>query len=103
MMFPYINDVNEGRLFDSLAINLYDLYAEVRTDTDGYFKQSDLISEVRSAKWNPAIREGEFERAYPDAMLLSNTCDISADNPRTVNTKQSIFAPVINFREYLHE
>jgi hypothetical protein len=36
-------------------------------------------------------------------MLLSKTCDINPDNPRKTNTKQSIFAPIFNFREYLHD
>jgi hypothetical protein len=70
-------------------------------DTHAYFKQSDLIAEVRSPQWNSAT--GEFERIYSDSMLLSNTCDVNPDNPRITNTKQSIFAPIVNFREYLHD
>ena len=70
-------------------------------DTHPYFKQSDLIAEIRFPQWN-AVTE-EFERTYTDSMLLSNTCDVNPDNPRITNTKQSIFAPIVNFREYLHD
>ena len=68
---------------------------------DNYFKQSDLIAEVKSPLLNTV--SGEYERVYVDSMLLSNTCDVSSGNPRIINTKQSIFAPIFNFREYLND
>jgi len=106
----YLTSSEKDRLKEGLSqfspenVELDIVYSNFYSDnTNTYFKQSDLIAEIRAPKWNPDIGEGEFERFYPDGMLLSNTCDVSSDNPRTINTKQSIFAPIINFREYLRD
>jgi hypothetical protein len=72
-------------------------------DNVDFFRQSDLIAEVRSANWNADFEGGEFERSYTDSMLLSNTCDVNDQNKRPINIKESVFAPVVNFREYLRD
>lgn len=64
-----------------------------------YFMQSDLIKEIRVSKWDD--ERAEFQKGYTDAIIISNTCDISFENKRDVNTKQCLFAPLVDFNEYL--
>lgn len=66
-----------------------------------YFMQSDLVKEIRVAKWND--EKAIYEKVYTDAIIISNTCDISYDNKREINTKQCLFAPLIDFNEYLKD
>lgn len=66
-----------------------------------YFMQSDLVKEIRVAKWND--EKAIYEKVYTDAIIISNTCDISYDNKRDINTKQCLFAPLIDFNEYLKD
>lgn len=64
-----------------------------------YFMQSDIIKEIRFAFWNP--ENAIYEKEYPDAIIVSNTCDISYSNKRDVNIKQCLLAPIIDLNEYL--
>ena len=66
-----------------------------------YFKQSDLIREIRLAHWNN--EKAEFQKGYTDAIIISNTCDISFENKHEINTKQCLFAPLIDFKEYVSD
>ena len=105
---PYLVDPDKSRLRDALKqftpeqrgkeINYSDFY---RDYTHNYFLQSDLIREVRFAKWNEGT--SLYDKAYTDAIIVSNTCDISEENNHELNCKQCLFAPVIDFNEYLDE
>jgi hypothetical protein len=64
-----------------------------------YFMQSDLIKEIRLAIWDD--KKAIYEKVYVDAIIVSNTCDISFENKHDVNTKQCLFAPLVDFKEYL--
>lgn len=66
-----------------------------------YFMQSDLIKEIRMSVWNDDI--SNYEKGYSDAIIISNTCDISNDNKHELNKKQCLFAPVIDFNEYISD
>ena len=70
-----------------------------RSYDHAYFMQSDLIKEIRVSKWDD--ESTQFQKGYTDAIIISNTCDISFENKRDVNTKQCLFAPLIDFNEYL--
>ena len=63
------------------------------------FMQSDLVKEVRLPVWNDV--NAVFDKGYTDAIILSNTCDISPSNEHDLNTKQCLFAPIINLNDYL--
>lgn len=64
-----------------------------------YFKQSDLVYQIRY----PHLNENtfEFEKYYTTAIILSNTCDISDDNTHTLNKKQCVLAPIIELDLYI--
>lgn len=64
-----------------------------------YFKQSDLVYQIRY----PHLNEDnfEFEKYYTTAIVLSNTCDISDENPHNLNKKQCVLAPVIELSTYV--
>ncbi len=65
----------------------------------GYLMQGDLLHEVKLVDWD--AEHEEYESGYIPAMLLSNTCDITPENARSVNSKQSVFAPMVPFEEYM--
>ncbi len=102
----YLVDAEKARLKQALSqftvdergneINYSNFY---RDYNHAYFMQSDLIKEIRIGNWNE--EKGEFQKAYTDAIIISNTCDISFENKRDVNTKQCLFAPLLDFNEYL--
>ena len=63
--------------------------------------QSDLVKEIRIAHWQDG--PNQFQKAYTNAIIISNTCDISFDNKRNLNVKQCLFAPLLDFNMYLKE
>ncbi|MDZ4758628.1 MAG: hypothetical protein SGJ10_10915 [Bacteroidota bacterium] len=64
------------------------------------FLQSDLIKEIRYANWNN--ENSIYEKEYINAIIISNSCDISFQNEHSYNIKQCLFAPLIDFNEYLN-
>ena len=64
-----------------------------------FYKILDLVKEIRVSKWND--EKAIYEKVYTDAIIVSNTCDISFENKHDVNTKQCLFAPLVDFKEYL--
>lgn len=69
-------------------------------ENSNYFRQSDLVREIRY----PFLNENyEYEKKYSDAVILSNTCDISDENPHSLNKKQAVFAPIINLELLVEE
>ena len=105
---PYLTSPEKSRLKEGLEqffpenstkeIKYDNFYQD---DTDSYFKQSDLIAEVRFPEWDETHRQ--YNALYGDAMLLSNTCDINPVNQRNANSKESLFAPIIDLPEYLSD
>lgn len=72
-----------------------------KTHQFDYFLQSDLVKEIRIASWNE--EQANFDKKYTDAIIISNTCDISLENEHDVNQKQCLFAPLINFNNYIND
>lgn len=105
-IFPaYLADGGKGRLKEALEqfapehrgkeIN-YDSFYKVYDHP--YFMQSDLLREIRMSHWNDS--EGNYVKNYTDAIIISNTCDISSDNEHKANSKQCLFAPLLDFAAY---
>ncbi|QQS29392.1 MAG: hypothetical protein IPM47_00090 [Sphingobacteriales bacterium] len=104
----YLVNEEKARLRDALKqftvdkkgkeIDYTDFY---KTYGHAYFMQSDLVKEIRMSFWNE--ESSVFEKAYPDAIIISNTCDISFGNKHNINSKQCLFAPLIDFNEYIHD
>jgi hypothetical protein len=104
----YLVDEEKSRLKNALRqftvdekgkeINYADFY---KSYGHAYFMQSDLVKEIRMSLWN---EEGAvFEKAYSDAIIISNTCDISFENKHSIKSKQCLFAPLIDFNEYIRD
>lgn len=66
-----------------------------------FFLQGDLILEVRFPHFNP--KDFSFEKAYTNAVIMSNTCDISSENNRALNQKECLLAPIIKLNGYLDQ
>lgn len=62
------------------------------------FLQGDLLPSMRVPIWNSET--GMFEKRYTTALLLSNTCDIAADENARPIDKQIMLAPVTNASSY---
>ncbi len=63
-----------------------------------YFMQADLLREIRMSNWNE--QDSTFHKVYPEAIIVSNTCDISADNSHKAHPKQCLFAPIMDFSAF---
>jgi hypothetical protein len=104
----YLVDPDKSRLRDALKqfipeekrneINYSNFY---RNYQHAYFMQSDLIKEIRVAKWDD--ESASYKKGYTDAIIISNTCDISFENKQELNVKQCLFAPLIDFNLYLED
>jgi hypothetical protein len=67
----------------------------------GHFMQADLLKEIRVAIWNEPTTS--FNKGYTNAIIISNTCDISYANKRDLSTKECLFAPLVDFQKYLSD
>jgi len=109
---PYLTSDQKSRLKDSLSQfsihrgsensnNEVDYNNFTTKQHSDYFKQSDLIYEIRYPHLNEETVE--FEKYYTTAIILSNTCDISSENLHILNKKQSILAPVIDLNCFIED
>ena len=104
----YLVEAEKGRLKEALVqftqdkkgvdIDYRDFF---KSYNHSYFLQSDLLREIRSATWDDS--QAEYYKVYNDAIIVSNTCDLSFDNKRALNQKECLFAPLIDFSEYLKD
>jgi hypothetical protein len=72
-----------------------------RNHQSSFFLQSDLIKEIRFASWDEDT--AEYIKSYTDAIIISNTCDLSFENKRDLNVKECLFAPLLDFNLYLED
>lgn len=63
-----------------------------------YFMQGDMLNSVRIVDWDEEI--DDYYSGFSSVMLISNTCDVTQENERSLNYKQSLLAPVISVEEY---
>jgi hypothetical protein len=73
--------------------NMSNIYANSPPD---YWMQGDIFKDIDY----PYYVDGKYEIAKTDAMLISNTCDVSLDNMRDFYTSQLAFVPVANLQSY---
>ncbi|MFV8334109.1 hypothetical protein [Flavobacterium sp. GSP14] len=109
---PYLTSDQKSRLKDSLSQFSIQRGAEnpnaeldynnfTNNQFCNYFKQSDLVYEIRYPHLNEETVE--FEKYYTTSIILSNTCDISNENSHTLNRKQSILAPIIDLNSFIED
>jgi hypothetical protein len=103
---PYLTSTEKERLQNALKQfypdnrgNEIDYTKFYKTYQHEYFMQADLLKEIRLAIWDePATT---YNKGYTDAIIISNTCDISFENKRDVGAKECLFAPIVDFQQYL--
>ena len=61
--------------------------------------QSDLVHSVPGIDWDTQTKQ--FISGYIPALLISNSCDVTVENDRSVNNKEALFAPIIPLDNYL--
>ncbi|SDH70726.1 hypothetical protein SAMN05421827_1415 [Pedobacter terrae] len=103
----YLTNEAKGRLQEALEqfypanrteISYDDFYKDYGYE---YFMQGDILKEIRSAHWDKD--NASYQKSYPDALVLTNTCDISFENNRNINPKQCLFAPLLKLDDYLED
>ena len=65
------------------------------------FLQGDLLQGMRLPYWN--AEQGSYEKKYAPALLLSNSCDLAADENARSITKEVMLAPVINAANFFQK
>lgn len=105
---PYLVEGDKARLKNALKqftienrgkeINYDDFF---KSYGHFYFMQADLVREIRMSLWDDS--NAVFHKVYTDALIISNTCDISFDNKHDLNSKQCLLAPLVDFNEYLSD
>lgn len=106
---PYLTSIEKGRLESSLSqfhsvdigtkdINYSSFYAE---NAPEYLMQGDILHSVKIVDWDDET--SDYYSGFSSAMIISNTCDLSTENKRSVNIKQSLVAPVLSLREYFED
>lgn len=101
----YLHDLSKNRIRNALsqfskegAIDYSDFYSSKK---QSFLMQSDLLHSVQGIMWNED--SGNVESAYNPAMLISNSCDITLENIRSINKKDALFAPVTLLEEYVDD
>lgn len=77
------------------SLNYNNFYKLTQLD---YFMQGDLLFEIRFPFW--LTSSASYDKRYTDAIIISNTCDISDQNDRSLNAKECLFAPLIALDVY---
>ncbi len=102
---PYLHATAKGRIRDAISqfsqegtIDYNGFYLTQSTD---FLMQADMISSVKGLLWDED--SGEVTTGYNPAMLISNTCDVTADNVRNINQKDALFAPITPLNEYIDD
>ncbi len=63
------------------------------------FMQGDLVRDMRLPIWDDV--NAVYGKGYSNALILTNTCDISKDNARPTNSKECLLAPLANLSDYV--
>jgi len=104
--FPsYLTGSQKGRLseqlkqFKTIQFGKDIVYTEFYNHhyTEKIFLQGDLMREIREPHWDND--KAEFLKSYPDAILISNACDVCGENERD-QPKKPLFAPLFKLNDY---
>jgi hypothetical protein len=108
---PYLTEIEKGRIKKGLeqffqpnqnkkTDELYkDFYLE--NSPKFYLLQSDIINSIKTIGWNE--EKEDYYSGYQPAMLVSNSCDVTDDNARSLNQKEALFAPVLPLNEVIKD
>ncbi len=105
MLPSYLTNTAKGRIKDALEqffgdkenINYDDFYTQEHHD---FLMQSDMMHSVIALDWNSGNRT--YDTGYSPAILISNSCDVTLENNRSINNKEALFAPIISVENYLN-
>ncbi len=105
---PYISDTDKDRLRKGLS-----QFRAEKTESDKnythfylsseseFLLQGDLIPEIRVPFWNEETKN--YEKKITSAIIISSTCDIEDETKNRDIPKQILFAPLVEFKDYLSE
>lgn len=105
---PYISEIDKDRLRKGLA-----QFRAEKTESDknythfylssisDFLLQGDIIAEIRVPFWNEKTRN--YEKKITSAIIISSTCDIEDETKNRDMPKQILFAPLVEFGDYLVE
>lgn len=66
-----------------------------------YLMQSDMLNSVKLVAWDDESKD--FVSGFTPSVFVSNTCDVNAENSRSINNKEAMFAPIIELDQYLDD
>lgn len=98
----YLSSERKQRLVEGLSQFKSNLrsqicYNDFYTSTKNLL-QSDIIESVKLINWTDT---DNCKIGFSPGIIISSSCDINVDNPRTTNIKQALFAPIIELDEYV--
>lgn len=102
---PYLHEITKGRIRNALSqftlegnIDYSGFYTVSGND---YLMQADILNSVRGILWDE--NSEELESGFNPAMLISNSCDVSVENIRSLNQKDALFAPIVPLDVYVDD
>ncbi len=104
MLPSYLTNTAKGRIKEALEqffddteqINYADFYT---LEEHNFLMQSDVVHSVVGIDWD--VNERTYTSGFIAALLISNSCDVTIENNRTVNSKEALFAPITLVESYL--
>jgi hypothetical protein len=103
---PYLTNTAKGRIRKALEqffgekehIDYSDFYTQ---QNNNFLLQSDVVHSIVGIDWN--FKEKRYETGFSPALLISNSCDVTLDNDRSINGKEAMFAPLISVKNHLEQ
>lgn len=104
MLPSYLTNTAKGRIKVALEQFFSDKdhidYSDFYTlEKHSFLMQSDILHSIVGIDWNAVERR--YETGFIPALLVSNSCDVTLENDRSINSKEALFAPIIPVKEYL--
>lgn len=99
----YLTSTDKRRIRSALSqffereteINYAEFYSH---HSHSVLMQSDLIHSIISIDWDDENRS--YRTGYSPGILISNSCDVSLENVRSINNKEALFAPIISLLDF---
>jgi hypothetical protein len=104
MLPSYFTSIDKSRIRKALEqffedkdkLDYTDFFSQ---EKETFLMQSDVVHSVVGIDWND--EEGRYKTGYTPAILISNSCDVTIENDRTINSKEALFAPIMSVADHL--
>lgn len=101
----YLTDTAKGRIQDALGqfsednSNTIDYTGFYSYEKQALLIQSDVVHSIPGIDWDTNTKQ--FISGFIPAILISNSCDVSLENERSLNNKEALFAPIVPVKDYV--